>query len=115
MTYREKLKQDHPEWGDDEVSKYIDFNCPYDGCPCAFNVSYTYRDCDRCWDQEFPETTSEKEEFHEEILPQSNGISCDTCIHNEVCKYRDDFTKAIELAKDVPHHFEVIIRCKHNL
>ena len=115
MTYREELMSEHPEWSEREVQEHVDDHCPFTGAAsdCFFDSNGDY-DCDKCWDQVIPgtiqETIPEKEEPH----PESE-ISCDSCIHSEVCKFRADFIKALDIAKDAPDMFEVIIRCKYNL
>lgn len=111
MTYREELISKHPEWSEREIQKHVYDHCPpgdmdiNKGCFC---------DCDKCWDRVIPGTTQETISEKEEPHPESE-ISCDSCIHSEVCKFRADFIKALDIAKDAPDMFEVIIRCKYNL
>lgn len=111
MTYRERLMSEHPELDERAVQEHVDYHCPvmsvYDNCFYDSNGDY---DCDKCWDQVIPGTATEKEEPH----PESE-FSCDSCIHKTVCKYRDTFTKAFDIIKDIPEWAEVIIRCKYNL
>lgn len=105
MTYREKLINEHPELDHEIIlrtacpSEYMDAAC-HPKCGAGLNEFV----CDKCWDQEVPETVREKD-----------NISCDTCTHEKVCKFRDDFNKSLKILKDIPDGFEVIVRCKHYL
>lgn len=105
MTYREKLIKDHPEWDTNDVDIIMEEECPEN------NHGYCDGRCDKCWNAEIQEGTAEEKESP----IKNNEISCDSCIHSEVCKFRADFIKALDIAKGAPDMFEVIIRCKYNL
>lgn len=62
MTYREKLRQDNPDWSEAGFDEVVDNNCPYFfyavGHACSdlpFGVSPTEEMCDTCWDTEIPD------------------------------------------------------------
>lgn len=42
-------------------------------------------------------------------------FSCNDCRHNEVCKYRDDYKKAVESVKkiEIADNFSVEVNCKY--
>ena len=114
MTYREKLKKERPDLDHEFIFKtycpteYMDVACHPE---CGLRVTDFV--CDKCWNQEFIEPTTEEKETI--IPPENNENSCDICIHSKVCKFRDDFVKSLELIKNLPDEFEVIIRCKNQL
>lgn len=64
MTYLEKLKQDHPNWDDEEIRRYIEDECPQPykspaGCPDGLKPLI---DCKECWNREIPETENNERE-----------------------------------------------------
>lgn len=65
MTHLEKLKKTHPNWDEGDIREYVDNECPgpYDhSVDCPDNCRPLI-DCDKCWNQEIPETeTNEREE-----------------------------------------------------
>lgn len=112
MTYRERLMHNYPELDECGVQEHVDDHCPLQPS-CIDDCYYTSNgdlDCDKCWDQVIPGTNTEAED----ICPESE-ISCYTCIHEAVCKHKDEFLECIEVLKDIPEWAEVILRCKHNL
>lgn len=49
-------------------------------------------------------------------IEMSDGVKetmCTRCDHRNVCKFKKDYLKALELCKDIPYDFAVSIVCKH--
>lgn len=61
MTCLEKLKQDHPNWTDDDIAQIADISCPNDdwGMAVPDPVNCAGGDCGECaecWNREIPGT-----------------------------------------------------------
>lgn len=53
----------------------------------------------------------------ERSIKMSDGVKetmCTRCDHRNVCKFKEDYLKALELVKDIPYEFSVSIICKHH-
>jgi hypothetical protein len=57
MTCVEKLKQDHPGWTDEDISVFLEDNCP--NCANIMDAPdycNPYVTCGQCWNREIPGT-----------------------------------------------------------
>lgn len=107
MTFREKLKQKHPEEVNDMYAGGC-FNCPYDygyenrsDGMCIGAETFSEEKCRACWDREMPaDADAEEQEQHDleinaEIIRgycvEYDGINCKLCPAYCVCrsKYPD--------------------------
>lgn len=61
MTYLAQFKQDHPDWDEDHILAYIDYNCPRTGLSCIHDTNGSPA-CRDCWNREIPEPKNNERE-----------------------------------------------------
>ena len=103
MTYREQLKQTHPEWTEKKLEREIKIYCPsFYGLPNpdpCWNV-----ECSECWNLEIPE---EKPTYEHSGKPVAKVIEATTDTNGAFArlaaqskKAAEDFQKAVQAIKD---------------
>ena len=72
MTCRDKLKQDHPDWSEEQFNEVLNEECP----DAHVAISYPrqdfcgYKRCAECWDREIPEEKVEETNMITAVVPR---------------------------------------------
>lgn len=87
MTCAEKLKVDHPEWDDNELTLRIYQDCPYDfGYHTSVNCDAYDHKCTGCWDSEVEEPKEESKLIYAHTSTDTISAESDTYTANPVIK-----------------------------